>query len=242
MEKLLQDNGSVTGVQTSDGATHSADHTKAACDGHTVLFDWLGGEHLSPEHIDAYSNWPLFKPIVMVGIGLRNHPVTRHHNMVHLPISPVMIGSTPCQMYSAASWSGYDSSLAPPHGATIQLQYESDWSLWDEISASEYRAEKRQIEDDVLDLLELHIPELRSSVQAIDIATPKTSVRYTGVCKGAYEGFYPTGKELNGLPSELPNLQRFSLIGQWQYPGGGLPPSAQSGKWIIERLRDKPFS
>jgi len=33
---------------------------------------------------------------------------------------------------------------------------------------------------------------------------------------------------------KLPALQHFYMAGQWLFPGGGLPPSAQTGKWAVQ--------
>jgi len=31
----------------------------------------------------------------------------------------------------------------------------------------------------------------------------------------------------------LPKLKNFYMAGQWLFPGGGLPPAAQTGKWAV---------
>jgi phytoene dehydrogenase-like protein len=37
----------------------------------------------------------------------------------------------------------------------------------------------------------------------------------------------------------LPKLENFYMIGQWLFPGGGLPPSALSGKWVFQIICKK---
>jgi hypothetical protein len=37
----------------------------------------------------------------------------------------------------------------------------------------------------------------------------------------------------------IKGLDHFMLAGQWLFPGGGLPPSAVSGKWAIEEIYRK---
>ena len=37
----------------------------------------------------------------------------------------------------------------------------------------------------------------------------------------------------------LPKLHNFYMCGQWLFPGGGLPPAAQSGKWVIQLICKK---
>ena len=38
------------------------------------------------------------------------------------------------------------------------------------------------------------------------------------------------------LDMRLPRLKNFLMAGQWLFPGGGLPPSAQTGKWAVQLI------
>jgi len=44
---------------------------------------------------------------------------------------------------------------------------------------------------------------------------------------------------MKALKMQLPGLQNFYMAGQWLFPGGGLPPSAQSGKWVVQMICKK---
>ncbi|MGO9613558.1 MAG: hypothetical protein ACLPX5_11040 [Dissulfurispiraceae bacterium] len=77
-----------------------------------------------------------------------------------------------------------------------------------------YKAEKKQIEQDSFSIMEKHLPGITIQVEVFDIATPKTDVRYTGVWKGAYEGFMPTSKNITkSLKMTLPRLSNFYMCG-----------------------------
>ena len=74
----------------------------------------------------------------------------------------------------------------------------------------------------------------------VDVATPLTDKKYTGVYRAAYEGFMPTKSNMNKVINPIiKGLDHFLLAGQWLFPGGGLPPSALSGKWAIEEFNKK---
>jgi len=104
----------------------------------------------------------------------------------------------------------------------------------------EYKAEKLQIQKDATALLEKQYPGISGFIEVTDVATPKTNVRYTGVKDGAYEGFMPSKENMmKSLNMQLPGLQNFYMAGQWLFPGGGLPPSAQTGKWTIQLICKK---
>jgi phytoene dehydrogenase-like protein len=117
------------------------------------------------------------------------------------------------------------------------MRYESPWDLWRNITDEEYKSEKEQIEKDATVLLGKHFPGILDDVEVVDVATPVTDVRYTGVWKGSYEGFLPSSKNLmDNINPALPGLKKFYMAGQWLCPGGGLPPAGQSGKWAVQYI------
>jgi phytoene dehydrogenase-like protein len=73
------------------------------------------------------------------------------------------------------------------------------------------------------------------------VATPVTWERYTGNWRASYEGWMMTTQTMEkvvrgGLPTRLPGLRGFSMIGQWTTIGGGVPPAAKDGRDAIKRL------
>jgi phytoene dehydrogenase-like protein len=152
----------------------------------------------------------------------------------------ISIGRTPLEFgYSLMNYS-YDDTMAPAGKTTIVMRYESPWHYWKDLDGDKYREEKRRITQDATALLEKIYPGVAGSIEVTDVATPRTSVRYTGVKEGAYEGFMPTRENMmKTLKMTLPNLQGFYMAGQWLFPGGGLPPSAQSGKWAVQLICKK---
>lgn len=136
--------------------------------------------------------------------------------------------------------------MAPSGKTVIVIRFESQWDLWRDLEGEEYRKEKQQIENDARLLIEKHFPGISTNIEVVDVATPVTDVRYTGVWKGSYEGFLPSSKNLmNSLKPTLPGLNGFYMAGQWLSPGGGLPPAGQTGKWAIQLICKKeklPFT
>lgn len=141
--------------------------------------------------------------------------------------------------YSVMNYS-YDSTMAPEGKTAIVIRYESAWKLWENLEGEEYKNEKIQIKKDATIFLEKELPGISEYIEVIDVATPKTDVRYTGVKDGAYEGFMPTKENMmKTLKMTLPKLQNFYMAGQWLFPGGGLPPAAQTGKFAIQLICKK---
>jgi phytoene desaturase len=226
----------VKGVILADGSEINADYVISAADGHSTIFEMLEGKFLNKKISHAYEKWELFTPIVQVSFGIGSE--IRSVNPVESwLIKDQMIGRTrTSQGYSFMNYC-FDPTMAPAGKTVIVLRFESPWENWKDISTEAYKIEKEQIEKDARILLEKHFPGISSTVEVVDVATPITDVNYTGVWKGSYEGFMPTSKNMMAnLNPVLPGLKNFYMAGQWLFPGGGLPPAGQSGKWAIQYI------
>jgi len=122
----------------------------------------------------------------------------------------------------------------------MKMLFDSPIEIWEDMSKEEYRKEKEKIAADAVEKLIKLYPAAKGHVDVVDVATPLTDIRYTGVWKGAFEGFLPTSKNMTrSIKNKIKGLDNFYLIGQWLTPGGGLPPSAQSGKWLFQEITKK---
>ena len=239
VEKIIVKNNTATGVILATGTQVNADYVISAADGYSTIFKMLGGKYQTEQIKDAYTNWPVFTSIVQVSFGINKKIRSAVPNQIYLA-QGINIGQTILNSgYSLMNYS-FDATMAPFDKTVIVLRFDSPWDLWKDLSVDEYRAEKKQIEIDALKILQKHFLDINEFIEVIDIATPKTSVRYTGVWKGAYEGFLPTIKNITkSIKMTLPKLHNFYMCGQWLSPGGGLPPAAQSGKWSIQLICKK---
>jgi phytoene dehydrogenase-like protein len=227
------------GVILTDGTTISSDYVISAADGYTTIYKMLEGKYISKKIDFAYKNWELFTPIVQVSFGVNK--VVKSEAPIIINLSKgLKIGRTkPEYGYSVMNYS-YDSTMAPEGKTSVVMRYESPWKLWENLEGDDYKNEKLQIEEDATGLLELEYPGITQYIEVIDVATPKTDVHYTGVKDGSYEGFLPSKENMmKTLNMQLPGLKNFLMAGQWLFPGGGLPPSAQTGKWSVQLICKK---
>jgi phytoene dehydrogenase-like protein len=239
VEKIIVENNVAKGIVLTDGTKIQSDYVISAADGYSTIFKMLDGKYLSKEVEFAYKNWELFTPIVQVSFGINK--VIKSDAPIIINISKgSIIGRTELEYgYSLMNYS-YDNTMAPEGKTTIVLRYESPWIIWEKMGKEEYMMEKLQIQKDAITYIETEIPGISEFIEVIDVATPKTNVRYTGVKDGAYEGFMPSKDNImKTLKMQLPKLQNFYMAGQWLFPGGGLPPSAQTGKWTIQLICKK---
>ncbi len=236
VKKILVENDTAAGVILVDGTKILADHVISAADGHTTLYEMLAGMYLTREIEEAYGTWPLFSPLVKVSFGIDKEITTDYPLQTYLEAGKNIGATSVTAGYSIMNYS-FDPTMAPVGKTVIVLRYESPWALWKDLAGEAYAAEKKQIEQDAVAILEKRLPGITRHIEVIDIATPQTGVRHTGVWQGAYEGFMPTSKNITKrLKATLPGLRNFQMCGQWLAPGGGLPPAAQSGKWAIQSI------
>ena len=239
VEKIIVENNIAKGIILSNGTTVAADYVISAADGYSTIFKMLDGKYISKEIDFAYKNWELFTPIVQVSFGVGKSIPSVFPIIIKIA-KDLTIGKTKLENgYSVMNYA-YDTTMAPEGKTSIVLRYDSPWKLWENMEISEYNAEKLQIQKDATSCIENMYPGISEFIEEIDVATPVTNVRYTGVKDGAYEGFIPAKNNImKTLKMQLPRLQNFYMAGQWLTPGGGLPPSAQSGKWTVQLICKK---
>ncbi|MDF1576213.1 MAG: NAD(P)/FAD-dependent oxidoreductase [Bacteroidales bacterium] len=239
VEKIITLGKQAVGVRLTDGTLKYADYIIGACDLHALMYDMLEGKYLTPKIEKAFAEWPLFKPIVQVSFGIRCRVETKYHT--YQLIAPgESIGSTVLTTGYGVSNYNHDPLICPAGKCVMKLLFDSPFEIWEGMDKKEYHAEKARIAADATEKLEKLYPDVQGNIEVVDVATPPTNIRYTGVHRAAYEGFLPTSKNMTRrLPDRVKGLDNFFLAGQWLFPGGGLPPSAQSGKWLFQWITKK---
>jgi phytoene dehydrogenase-like protein len=236
VEKILVENNTVKGVTLTDGTAIPADFVISAADGYSTIFKMLGGKYISKEIKHAYKNWELFTPLVQVSFGVGKE--IKSDSPIILDFTRDMkIGMTKLDFGFSVMNYAHDDTMAPKGKTTIVMRFDSPWKLWENLDGEAYKREKEQIKKDAVACLNKLYPGIEEHIEVIDVSTPKTDVKYTGVKDGAYEGFMPSRENMmKSLKMQLPGLRNFYMAGQWLFPGGGLPPSAQSGKWVVQMI------
>jgi len=239
VEKIIVENNSAKGIILTDGNQIQSDYVISAADGYSTIYKMLDGKFISKKVDYAYKNWELFTPLVQVSFGI-NKIVKNESPIIINTSKDLTIGRTKLDFgYSIMNYF-YDNTMAPEGKTSIVMRFESPWEIWENLEGDDYKNEKLQIEQGAISLLEMELPGISEFIEVVDVATPKTGVRYTGVKEGAYEGFLPSKENMmKTLDMTLPKLNNFYMAGQWLFPGGGLPPSAQTGKWVVQLICKK---
>jgi len=230
-----------TGIQLADGTERQADVVISAADGHTTVFDMLGGKYID-DTIRGYYEGGLkpFPPLLYIGLGINDSlaGIPSTVGGISFPLRPQIEIDGKLRERLSFKVYNFDPALAPRGKSVIVLMLSSDYDRWIELSQDRkrYDAAKEAECEAVLDALEQRIPGIRDRIEMRDVATPVTWNRYTGNWRGSYEGWLPGKNLMMQMRKTLPGLDNFHMIGHWTTPGGGLPPAVSGGRHVIQLL------
>ncbi|MER6522650.1 NAD(P)/FAD-dependent oxidoreductase [Streptomyces sp. NPDC001553] len=253
VERVLVENDRAIGVELRGGERHFADHVVSACDGVTTIEGLLGGRYSSPRIEKLFTEMTsrpdmLYPGVVSVFVGLDGEldPDARHSTTYLLSdedsaaLPGVLQKSLVVQMRSR-----YSDGFAPPGKSVVHCTYFSDYDSWKRLRTTDrkaYWARKQEVADFVRGFLERHHPGIGDAIEVVDVASPTTTERYTGVRGGSilgWKSFTPADDVITGLINKdrmrLPGLDGFSMAGQW-FGGGSLIRAAASGRFVTQYL------
>lgn len=249
VSKILVENNHAVAIKLEDGSEHRADFVISAADGYTTIFDMLDGKYVNKTIRSYYKELPIFPPLIYVALGV-NHSfedMPSSATGLNFPLEePVIIAGKELKRLGVRIHN-FDPTLAPSGKTFIRIIIPSDYAYWKSLreDLNRYRAEKEQIADQMIAVLDRRFPGLARLVEMRDVATPITYYHYTGNWQGSHEGWLLTPQTWRlRMKKTLPGLDNFYMAGHWIEPGGGLPPAAISGRNVIQILckRDKkPF-
>jgi phytoene dehydrogenase-like protein len=239
VEKVLVEAGRAVGVRLADGTEQRADLIISASDGRTTIFDMLEGKYVDEEIRSHYDEWPVFKPYIQISLGVAQD-LSREPHAVLMPLDePINIGGETRRWLTLVHYC-HDPTMAPQNKSVLAVIFQnSDHAYWKKLyeDRERYKAEKQNLADAVIDILEKRYPGIRDQIQVVDVATPVTYERYTGNWQGSYMGWATTTETMDKLMSRtLPGLSNFYMAGQWVFPGGGVPTAVASGRYVIQTI------
>ncbi len=246
VRKIVVENGKTVGIRLEDGTEHRADYVISAADGHTTIFEMLDGKYVDDTIKGYYEKLILFPPLMYIALGVNRTfaEIAPSAGGIAMELSePLNIGGVE-QKYLGVLIYNFDPTLAPLGKTLLIVMLQTDFAFWKNLRPNDtaYKAEKENIADRVVALLDKRFPGLAGQVEMRDVASPTTFVRYTGNWQGSFEGWQVTpdtwrfGKLMK---KTLPGLGNFYMAGHWVEPGGGLPAAAMSGRNVIQIICKK---
>lgn len=97
---------------------------------------------------------------------------------------------------------------------SIVASINAKWQDWKDLSESEYEDAKKRLCEESVSALEKIIPDIRSKIEHLEAATPRTIRHYTRHANGATFGTKFEGLEVsNALPEKAPGLFHAGSVG-----------------------------
>jgi phytoene dehydrogenase-like protein len=236
---VIIENNRAVGVRLEDGTEHRADIVVWAGDGHTVIFDILGGRYMSDEIRSMYSQWIPVTPLLHVMLGVARDLSAEPHRIIFKLGKPISVAGEDhhwlCFVHHC-----FDPSMAPPGKSAVEVWYATPYDYWAGLARDRvrYEEEKQRIADLTIAALDRRWPGFASQVEVVDVPTPATYARYTGNWQGSPDGWYITVDNMNKQAPvrSLPGLAGFHMVGQWTRPFSGTVMAALSGRELIQLL------
>jgi phytoene dehydrogenase-like protein len=241
VDRIIVDDGKAVGVGCGP-EEFGADVVVSCADGHATIYDMLGGRYLSPRIRQAYETYRTFPSLIYVGLGIARDMKDQPSTLL-FPLKKEIVledGALVVRNLGVRFFT-FDPTMAPA-GKTaaivsISTRNHEYWTGLRRRDPAGYRTEKERVGRLLVEALDEEIGDIAGHVEAIDVATPATWIRYTGTWKGSYEGFVPTRKTvMKNLAPTLPGLDRFYMSSQWVTIGGGLPPAAMYGRALAKTI------
>jgi phytoene dehydrogenase-like protein len=236
---LITENDRVAGIRLKDGSEHRADSVIWAGDGHTLIFDILGGKYINDRIRNMYEKWIPVKPIVHVMIGVNRDLSDEPHRIIIEPEESITIAGREHKWMTVIHHC-FDKSMAPAGKSAIEAWFDTEYDYWEELAhdRKKYSAEKKRIAEYTIRQLEKRWPGFASQVEVTDVPTPATYMRYTGNWKGSPDGWYLTPDNINDMEPQrtLPGLEGLYMVGQWTSTFTGTVIAAMTGRQIIQLM------
>ncbi|MHC3820785.1 phytoene desaturase family protein [Streptomyces sp. DT9] len=252
-ERVLVDSGRAVGIELRNGRRYYADHIVSAADGHTTVYELLGGRYTGPRIDKLYTELlerpgTLFPAVVSAFVGVHGDlPAGETHSTTYL-LAPEEAAELPGALQNSLVVqlrSRYSDGFAPPGKSVVHCTYFSDYTYWKALRQSDrkaYWAQKRKVADFVRRFLGRLWPGTAERIDLVDVASPATTRRYTGNHNGsilAWKAFSEADDVSAGLVGKdrmrLPGLSGFSMAGQW-VGMGGLIRAASTGRFATQYL------
>ena len=242
VSQLLIEDNHVVGIKLKDGSEQKADLVIWAGDGHTLIFDILGGKYLDDKIRNMYKNWIPVKSVVQVMLGVNMDLSAEPHRIICELEEPLIMAGRE-HKWMCAIHKCFDPSLAPAGKSVVEIWFDTEYNYWEELAKNRenYLAEKQRIADFCIAVLEKRWPGFTSKVEVIDVPTPVTYTKYTGNWQGSPDGWYITPDNMQNMDAmrSLPGLEKLYMVGQWTVPFSGTVIAALSGRQVIQLMCHK---
>ena len=249
VEKILVENDRAVGIRLADGSEHRADIVISNADGRKTIFNMLDGKYINETvrgYCEPISDETFMAVDVMLGV---NRDLSREpSSLIMLLEQPVNIGGHKHESIEAQLY-GFDKRMSPAGKGTIKVELPASYAYWKRLyneDRARYKEEKQRVAEQVIEILERHLPGIEGQVEVIDVSTLMTWERFIGGSQGWFNmpnrrGDFSAREDPSDkkFKTTLPGLSNFYFVGVWATMMASLFNNADSGKRIIRRICER---
>lgn len=232
VKKILSNDKSVLGVKLNDGKEIPSSLIVSNIDARQTFIELLGGKiNTSFLHkIEGMKESSSFFLLYLgIGDGLDLSKLKRgfYHSATDL-------GTIDREWLYISVPTKICPGLAPENKQIISVVVSLKEGTFDHIV--DWKCFKDKMMQNVINQLEVYIPDIKKYIEVKEAATPKTLERYTLNRNGAAYGWAVTVDQMwdNRLPQKTP-IDNLYLTGHWTRPGPGIAAVVSSG-WSVANL------
>jgi all-trans-retinol 13,14-reductase len=259
-EKIVTNNGQVTGVTFRDSFNESLEPVTIPCDNVVAncaipLVPAMLDEPYATSLKQQISSKTISCSLLCLYLGFKTDVeafgVKHYSNYIQgddvktlKDVHPNQLSDWSKRSFVFVDYGKIDAQLAPPDksvGVICGVDYLKNW---EGLSKGEYKAKKEEVAQILLGRLEKQFPGIRESVEYYEIATPKTMKRFTSNPGGSVYGFAQS-KQQSGTKRFRNNflISNLYFASAWAFPGGGFEGTIMTGFLAALQMdRDKIWS
>jgi phytoene dehydrogenase-like protein len=229
------ENNRVQGVTLENGEHHHADIVISAADGYQTIFEMLGGQFVNQKIRERYKERAMWPSAILVSLGM-NRTFADIPAQIDLSLrKPLIVDSESTLTSLPITIYNFDPTLADEGKTCLRviLKTSNDkyWKNLRDHDSDIYKQEKQRIANEICDILDEYLGNIKEYVDVVDVATPATFIRYTRNWRGSTQGWvWLPGLIPETMSKTLPGLKDFYMVGQWVSPGGGVSAAFVSGR------------
>lgn len=240
VEKIIIQDGVAKGIRLTNGEEVLGDTVVSCADAYATLYKMLDNKYTPELYRNLFENpkkhYVPTCSLVFLGLDCEIKENWRTVNIRRE--QPASIGGQTMPDVSLMNYS-FDETLAPKGKTVFGVFYSADYDYWKDAheDKEKYKQEKERLKQDAIDTILKRYPQAEGKIEATDVVTPMTYVRYCDAWRGAWMSWGDSGKDIpRYFPGKLEGLENFLLAGMWTLPPGGLPGAAGSGRFAAHRL------
>lgn len=232
--KIILKNRQAEGVITNQGEQYLSDFIISGIDAHKTFFELIDPVSIPAKYTNRIQKLEPSISLFQIYLGLNENLSAKGFTDYEVFCNPdydldshygaCMRGNDANNVsFSFSFYSNIDKNYCPKDKFIMGITTLSGYEYWAELSREDYHSAKQRMAEALIRRTEKIIPNLKSYIQTMEIATPLTMERYTGSYKGAVYGWGQTVNQcgMNRLNNVTP-VDNLLLASAWTWLGGGI--------------------